>query len=182
MVRQMLIRKSAPHPRSRNTPSGGRMMAKMILQMSLEGLAVTAKGSNRSRDTRTPSDELNGELRTYEAVKGMVTVERKRMGRERNAEMYFKRELRPHYIMMRHLWLRRSSKVWLLPVCCLFPVCSRVLLPSGSAPDPNCLACAGLSLKKKRSGAGPTQPYQPPLAPTCQGLVLGQMTYPSHLT
>lgn len=31
----MLIRRSAPHPRSRKTPSGGRMMAKMILQMSL---------------------------------------------------------------------------------------------------------------------------------------------------
>jgi len=35
----MLMRKSAPHPRSRKTPSGGRIMAKMILQMSL---AVTA--------------------------------------------------------------------------------------------------------------------------------------------
>ena len=34
MVKQMLIRKSAPHPRSRKTPRGGRMMAKMILQMS----------------------------------------------------------------------------------------------------------------------------------------------------
>lgn len=30
----MLIRRSAPHPRSRNTPSGGRIIAKMILQMS----------------------------------------------------------------------------------------------------------------------------------------------------
>ncbi len=37
MVRRMLISRSAPHPRSRKTPSGGRMMAKMILQMSLEG-------------------------------------------------------------------------------------------------------------------------------------------------
>ena len=121
MVRQMLIRKSAPHPRSRNTPSGGRMMAKMILQMSLEGLAVTAKGSNRSRDTRTPSDELNGELRTYEAVKGMVTVERKRMGRERNAEMYFKRELRPHYIMMRHCGYADPARFGYFPVYSLFP-------------------------------------------------------------
>lgn len=34
----MLIRKSAPHPRSRKTPRGGRMMAKKILQMSLEKL------------------------------------------------------------------------------------------------------------------------------------------------
>lgn len=31
----MLIRKSAPQPRSRKTPTGGRMMARMILQMSL---------------------------------------------------------------------------------------------------------------------------------------------------
>ena len=37
MVKRMLISRSAPHPRSRKTPSGGRMMAKMILQMSLEG-------------------------------------------------------------------------------------------------------------------------------------------------
>ena len=36
MVKRMLISRSAPHPRSRKTPSGGRMMAKMILQMSLE--------------------------------------------------------------------------------------------------------------------------------------------------
>lgn len=35
MVKQMLIRRSAPHPRSRKTPRGGRMKAKMILQMSL---------------------------------------------------------------------------------------------------------------------------------------------------
>ena len=37
MVKRMLISRSAPHPRSRKTPSGGRMMAKKILQMSLEG-------------------------------------------------------------------------------------------------------------------------------------------------
>lgn len=35
MVKQMLMRKSAPHPRSRKTPRGGRIMAKIILQMSL---------------------------------------------------------------------------------------------------------------------------------------------------
>jgi hypothetical protein len=29
-----ILKKSAPHPRSRNTPKGGRMMAKMILMMS----------------------------------------------------------------------------------------------------------------------------------------------------
>lgn len=35
MVKQMLISRSAPQPRSRKTPRGGRMMAKMILQISL---------------------------------------------------------------------------------------------------------------------------------------------------
>lgn len=35
MVRAMLMSRSAPQPRSRKTPRGGRMMAKMILQMSL---------------------------------------------------------------------------------------------------------------------------------------------------
>jgi hypothetical protein len=37
MVKQMLIRMSALHPRSRKTPSGGRIKAKNILQMSLRG-------------------------------------------------------------------------------------------------------------------------------------------------
>jgi len=36
IVNRMLIKRSAPHPRSRKTPRGGRMMAKMILQISLE--------------------------------------------------------------------------------------------------------------------------------------------------
>ena len=36
IVRRMLMQKSAPQPRSRKTPRGGRMMAMMILQMSLE--------------------------------------------------------------------------------------------------------------------------------------------------
>ena len=35
-VRRMLMKKSAPHPRSMKTPTGGRMTARMILQMSLE--------------------------------------------------------------------------------------------------------------------------------------------------
>jgi hypothetical protein len=35
IVRRTLISRSAPHPRSRKTPRGGRMMAKMILQISL---------------------------------------------------------------------------------------------------------------------------------------------------
>ena len=36
IVKQMLIKKSAPHPRSRKTPRGGKIKAKMILQISLE--------------------------------------------------------------------------------------------------------------------------------------------------
>ena len=35
IVKRMLIRRSEPHPRSRKTPSGGRMTAKIILQISL---------------------------------------------------------------------------------------------------------------------------------------------------
>lgn len=35
MVRRMLMSRSAPQPRSRRTPRGGRMMARMILQISL---------------------------------------------------------------------------------------------------------------------------------------------------
>lgn len=31
------MKKSAPQPRSRKTPTGGRKMARRILQMSLEG-------------------------------------------------------------------------------------------------------------------------------------------------
>lgn len=34
MVNKMLMRKSAPQPRSRKTPTGGRKTAKMILQTS----------------------------------------------------------------------------------------------------------------------------------------------------
>lgn len=37
IVSRMLIRRSAPQPRSRKTPRGGRKMARMILQMSLGG-------------------------------------------------------------------------------------------------------------------------------------------------
>lgn len=42
MVKQMLMRRSAPQPRSRKTPRGGRTMAKMILQMSLEKVSLVA--------------------------------------------------------------------------------------------------------------------------------------------
>lgn len=37
MVRTMLISRSDPHPHSKKTPSGGRITARMILQMSLAG-------------------------------------------------------------------------------------------------------------------------------------------------
>jgi hypothetical protein len=40
IVSRMLIRRSAPQPRSRKTPRGGRKMARMILQMSLEGWSI----------------------------------------------------------------------------------------------------------------------------------------------
>jgi hypothetical protein len=40
MVRRMLMKKSAPQPRSRKTPTGGRMMARRILQMSLLEVSV----------------------------------------------------------------------------------------------------------------------------------------------
>ena len=36
IVRAMLMRRSALHPRSKNTPIGGKMMAKMILQISVQ--------------------------------------------------------------------------------------------------------------------------------------------------
>jgi hypothetical protein len=35
MVSRMLIRRSVPQPRSRKTPTGGRMMARRTLQISL---------------------------------------------------------------------------------------------------------------------------------------------------
>ena len=39
-VSRMLINRSAPHPRSRKTPTGGRKMARMILMMSLSHMSV----------------------------------------------------------------------------------------------------------------------------------------------
>mgnify|MGYP007084042018 CR=1 FL=1 len=36
MVRAMLMIRSAPHPRSKNTPIGGNMIAKIILQISVQ--------------------------------------------------------------------------------------------------------------------------------------------------
>jgi hypothetical protein len=65
-VKRMLIRRSEPHPRSRKTPSGGRMTAKIILQISLaESVSRLARGC-REFATRV--------LRTYLAVKGILTV------------------------------------------------------------------------------------------------------------
>ncbi|KAA8565262.1 hypothetical protein EYC84_010988 [Monilinia fructicola] len=57
----LLMRKSAPHPLSRNTPTGGRMMARMILQISLLECAA--------RRRRTSEYENNS---SYLAVKGMM--------------------------------------------------------------------------------------------------------------
>ena len=39
-VRPMLMSKSTPSPRSNKTPRGGKMMARMILQMSLAVKAI----------------------------------------------------------------------------------------------------------------------------------------------
>lgn len=44
MVRTMLINRSAPQPTSRKTPRGGRITAKMNLQMSLSKQAVLVRG------------------------------------------------------------------------------------------------------------------------------------------
>lgn len=48
MVKRMLMRKSALQPRSRNTPRGGRKMAKMILMMSLEQNVSSQSVSERA--------------------------------------------------------------------------------------------------------------------------------------
>jgi hypothetical protein len=66
MVKRMLIRRSEPHPRSRKTPSGGRMTAKMILQISL--------GESVSRLGQRCQEFAISVLETYLAVKGILTV------------------------------------------------------------------------------------------------------------
>ena len=43
LVRRMLMRRSAPQPRSRKTPRGGRRTAKMILMMSLQSLVSACR-------------------------------------------------------------------------------------------------------------------------------------------
>lgn len=74
--------RSPPHPRSRKTPSGGRMMAKMNLQMSLQSTQLAKDFSGRSlraiqidcfaekRDSEKRTSYA--EEQTYEAVKGIV--------------------------------------------------------------------------------------------------------------
>jgi len=42
-VRRMLINKSAPQPRSKNTPSGGRRTAQMMEKMSLPAPAMVVR-------------------------------------------------------------------------------------------------------------------------------------------
>lgn len=71
------MQKSAPQPRSRKTPRGGRMMAKMILMMSLRGgrktrvsLVLWSTDPSGSGDVR--ADGRCG--RAYLAVNGMVTT------------------------------------------------------------------------------------------------------------
>ena len=163
------------------------MMAKMILQMSLDGLAVRLPTIEHDREKRTPRMmSSRTEEGTYEAVKGMVTVERKRMGRERNAEMYFKRELRPHYITMRHCGYAQGLASFPLPS--LFPVfpavfCCLVDLYLGS--DPNCLHSVPRLqvLKKKRHWRWPN-PALP--TPPCPHLPRAcpwpnDIPFPSHL-
>lgn len=62
MVSRMLMKKSAPQPRSRKTPSGGRTMARMILMMSL-----FCCQHRRARKARRDGG-------AYDPVKGMVAV------------------------------------------------------------------------------------------------------------
>ena len=49
LVRRTLMRRSAPQPRSRKTPSGGRRIARMILMISLYTLSAFCE-AHESRD------------------------------------------------------------------------------------------------------------------------------------
>lgn len=65
-VKIMLIRRSPVHPRSRKTPSGGRRMARRILQISLRGracmLAENSKGEKeRERERREEKNSRSSE-------------------------------------------------------------------------------------------------------------------------
>lgn len=74
------MRKSAPHPRSRKTPTGGKMMAKMILMMSLFGVyrqpSVVAKLNDAALFRPAIAFAARGEAETtYLPVKGIVADE-----------------------------------------------------------------------------------------------------------
>ena len=83
------MRKSALQPRSRKTPRGGRMMARMILQMSLSShrtsavsliLSSTCSSRLRERDiaaeqygkSRTTAAHKSGTSLTYLAVNAIL--------------------------------------------------------------------------------------------------------------
>ena len=62
IVRRMFINRSAPQPRSKKTPSGGRIMAKMILMMSLHGGSVRRSVAGEGATSRVlPCSERHGE-------------------------------------------------------------------------------------------------------------------------
>jgi hypothetical protein len=65
----MLISRSGPQPRSKKTPTGGRIIAKMILQMSLCRSYVSAHLRLERRSPAAPATR-----RAYLAVKGMFAV------------------------------------------------------------------------------------------------------------
>jgi hypothetical protein len=77
MVNRMLMRRSAPQPRSRKTPRGGRMMAMMILMMSLRGgsvrvVACVPRAASADRSPR--KRRRRGGEETHDPVKAMLTV------------------------------------------------------------------------------------------------------------
>ena len=51
----------APQPRSKKTPSGGRMMAKMILMISLEKMSAALLCVFSSDGAQLPAGERHGE-------------------------------------------------------------------------------------------------------------------------
>jgi len=88
------MKKSALQPRSRNTPSGGRMMAKMILMMSLNPQSVItvllcplhdfpAHESPPQHGKGSGADAggsgLQSYMGTHLAVKGMMAVVSKKV-------------------------------------------------------------------------------------------------------
>ena len=67
MVNRMLMKKSALQPLSRKTPRGGRMMARMILQISLD-TAISNRVVQRIHERMAQA------CGTYDAVKAIVTA------------------------------------------------------------------------------------------------------------